>query len=211
MVPGTAPKADERRKDSCLDAENPMTPRILLVVVLAASRLAITVEVAGRARGYKCGDLYQRSLTMRGVALATLLSSAAAFLGGSPALKVRHAKSSPQIAAQAPLARSVALQMSSALAEESGVSLSSGGGMFTSSSPEDRRIGTELCVVRRLIYRARAHTRLARGDRAASAARAHRCQNLLPVFRRLAGARERSPIQRNVIERAPHTCTHVIV
>merc|ERR1719426_675404 len=34
--------------------------------------------------------------------------------------------------------------MSSALAEESGVSLSSGGGMFTSSSPEDRRIGTEL-------------------------------------------------------------------
>ena len=81
---------------------------------------------------------------MRGVALATLLSSAAAFLGGSPALKVRHAKSSPQIAAQAPPARSVALQMSSALAEESGVSLSSGGGMFTSSSPEDRRIGTEL-------------------------------------------------------------------
>jgi magnesium chelatase subunit H len=34
--------------------------------------------------------------------------------------------------------------MSSALAEESGVSLSSGGGMFTTSSPEDRRIGTEL-------------------------------------------------------------------
>jgi len=81
---------------------------------------------------------------MRGVALACVLSSAAAFLGGSPALKVRHAKSSPQIAAQAPPARSVALQMSSALAEESGVSLSSGGGMFTSSSPEDRRIGTEL-------------------------------------------------------------------
>ena len=116
---------------------------------------------------------------MRGVALACVLSSASAFLGGSPALKVRHAKSSPQIAAQAPLARSVALQMSSALAEESGVSLSSGG-MFTSSSPEDRRIGTELCVFRRLIYCARAHTRLARGDRGAPAARAHRSQNLLP-------------------------------
>ena len=135
-----------------------------------------------QASGYKCRDLYQRSATMRGVALATLLSSAAAFLGGSPALKVRHAKSSPQIAAQAPLARSVALQMSSALAEESGVSLSSGGGMFTSSSPEDRRIGTELCVVRRLIYCARAHTSLARGDRAVSAPRAHRSQNLLPRF-----------------------------
>ena len=132
------------------------------------------------ARGYKCGDLYQRYATMRGVALACVLSSASAFLGGSPALKVRHAKSSPQIAAQAPLARSVALQMSSALAEESGVSLSSGGGMFTTSSPEDRRIGTELCVFRRLIYCARAHTRLARGDRGAPAARAHRSQNLLP-------------------------------
>ena len=118
--------------------------------------------------------------TMRGVALACVLSSASAFLGGSPALKVRHAKSSPQIAAQAPPARSVALQMSSALAEESGVSLSSGGGMFTSSSPEDRRIGTELCVVRRPIYCARAHTRLARGDRAVSAARAHQLHNHLP-------------------------------
>ena len=136
--------------------------------------------MAAQARGYKRGGLYQRFVTMRGVALACVLSSAAAFLGGSPALKVRHAKSSPQIAAQAPLARSVALQMSSALAEESGVSLSSGGGMFTTSSPEDRRIGTELCVFRRLIYCARAHTRLARGDRGAPAARAHRSQNLLP-------------------------------
>ena len=181
MVPDTTSKADERRKDSCLGAENPMTPRILLALVVLAPRSSQSaVEVAAQARGYKCGNLYQRSSTMRGVALACVLSSAAAFLGGSPALKVRHAKSSPQIAAQAPLARSVALQMSSALAEESGVSLSSGGGMFTTSSPEDRRIGTELCVFRRLIYCARAHTRLARGDRGAPAARAHRSQKLLP-------------------------------
>ena len=162
--------------------------------------------MAAQARGYKRGGLYQRFVTMRGVALACVLSSAAAFLGGSPALKVRHAKSSPQIAAQAPLARSVALQMSSALAEESGVSLSSGGGMFTSSSPEDRRIGTELCVFRRLIYCARAHTRLARGDRGAPAARAHRSQNLLPRFPPLSWRARKIP---NATQRRRARATHM--
>ena len=38
LVPGTASKADERRKDSCLDAENPMTPRILLALLSLAPR-----------------------------------------------------------------------------------------------------------------------------------------------------------------------------
>ena len=161
---------------------------------------------------------------MRGVALACVLSSAAAFLGGSPALKVRHAKSSPQIAAQAPLARSVALQMSSALAEESGVSLSSGGGMFTSSSPEDRRIGTEL-FVSGVRYRERGYPKLKRAHRAQRCAEASKASTAAPRgasaargapvttssagFRRLAGARERSPIQRHVGARAPHTCDHV--
>ena len=182
MVRGTAPKAEERRNDVCIVAETRLTDILgdtSPPYTFTSQARAIAVEVAAQARGYKCGNLYQRFATMRGVALACVLSSAAAFLGGSPALKVRHAKSSPQIAAQAPPARSVALQMSSALAEESGVSLSSGGGMFTTSSPEDRRIGTELCVFRRLIYCARAHTRLARGDRGAPAARAHRSPNLL--------------------------------
>ena len=109
------------------------------------------------------------SITMR-VAVACVLASASAFLGMRAPLPVK----TPRVV------KAPAVAMSSALAEESGVSLSSGGGMFTSSSPEDRRIGTELCVFRRLIYCARAHTRLARGDRGAPAARAHRSQNLLP-------------------------------
>ena len=40
LVPGTASKADERRKDSCLDAENPMTPRILLALLALMSSIA---------------------------------------------------------------------------------------------------------------------------------------------------------------------------
>ena len=107
---------------------------------------------------------------MTRLSIACVLASASAFLGMRAPLPVK----TPRVV------KAPAVAMSSALAEESGVSLSSGGGMFTTSSPEDRRIGTELCVFRRLIYCARAHTRLARGDRGAPAARAHRSQNLLP-------------------------------
>ena len=73
---------------------------------------------------------------MRSVATACVLASAAAFLGMRAPLPVK----TPRVV------KAPAVAMSSALAEESGVSLSSGGGMFTSSSPEDRRIGTELLV-----------------------------------------------------------------
>ena len=164
-----------------------------------------SIEVAALAKEYKCGGLYQRFATMRGVALACVLSSASAFLGGSPALKVRHAKSSPQIAAQAPPARSVALQMSSALAEESGVSLSSGGGMFTTSSPEDRRIGTEL-FVSGVRYRERRYPKLKSAHRPQNCAEAAKASTAAPrgapaargapvtqssaAERRLAGARK---------------------
>ena len=70
------------------------------------------------------------------VAVACVLASASAFLGMRAPLPVK----TPRVV------KAPAVAMSSALAEESGVSLSSGGGMFTSSSPEDRRIGTELLV-----------------------------------------------------------------
>ena len=73
---------------------------------------------------------------MSRLAIACVLSSAAAFLGARAPLPVK----TPAVV------KAPAVAMSSALAEESGVSLSSGGGMFTTSSPEDRRIGTELFV-----------------------------------------------------------------
>ena len=151
---------------------------------------------------------------MRRVAIACVLSSAAAFLGARAPLPVK----TPAVV------KAPAVAMSSALAEESGVSLSSGGGMFTSSSPEDRRIGTELSVsgVR---YRERGYPKLksarlaqrcaeaseasTAAPRGASAARGAPGTPSSAGFRRLAGARERSPIQRHVGARAPHTCDRV--
>ena len=80
---------------------------------------------------------------MRRIAVACLAASAAAFLGRGPALPVKTAKAARIARSNAP----AALQMSSALAEESGImDLSQGAGMFTSSNPEDRRIGQELHV-----------------------------------------------------------------
>jgi magnesium chelatase subunit H len=75
------------------------------------------------------------------LAHACVLASAAAFFGGRAPIKGKQ----PQIAKASPARSDVALQMSSALAEESGImDLSQGAGMFTSSNPEDRRIGQEL-------------------------------------------------------------------
>ena len=144
------------------------------------------------------------------VAIACVLASASAFLGMRAPLPVK----TPRVV------KAPAVAMSSALAEESGVSLSSGGGMFTSSSPEDRRIGTEL-FVSGVRYRERGYPKLKRAHHAQSCAEASKASTTAPrgasgaaraplttisvVFCRLAGARKRSPIQRNVIESAPHT------
>ena len=148
------------------------------------------------------------------VAIACVLASASAFLGMRAPLPVK----TPRVV------KAPAVAMSSALAEESGVSLSSGGGMFTSSSPEDRRIGTEL-LVSGVRYRERGYPRLKSAHRAQSCAEASEASTAAPrgasaardapdtqssaVFRRLAGARKRSPIQRNVGARAPHPCDRV--
>ena len=117
-----------------------------------------------------------RCNTMR-VAVACVLASASAFLGMRAPLPVK----TPRVV------KAPAVAMSSALAEESGVSLSSGGGMFTSSSPEDRRIGTEL-LVSGVRYRERGYPKLkhahdaqrcAEASEASTAAR--RSRHLLPV------------------------------
>ena len=151
---------------------------------------------------------------MTRLAIACVLSSAAAFLGARAPLPVK----TPAVV------KAPAVAMSSALAEESGVSLSSGGGMFTTSSPEDRRIGTEL-FVSGVRYRERRYPEVksahrpqrcaeaskasTAAPRAASAARGAPLTTSSAVFRRLAGESKRSPIQRNVGARAPHTCDHV--
>ena len=145
---------------------------------------------------------------------ACVLASASAFLGMRAPLPVK----TPRVV------KAPAVAMSSALAEESGVSLSSGGGMFTSSSPEDRRIGTEL-LVSGVRYRERRYPEVKSAHRPQSCAEASKASTAAPrgasaargapvttfsaVFRRLAGESKRSPIQRNVIERAPHTCHRV--
>ena len=96
------------------------------------------------------------------VAIACVLASASAFLGMRAPLPVK----TPQ------RVKAPAVAMSSALAEESGVSLSSGGGMFTSSSPEDRRIGTEL-FVSGVRYRERGYPKLKRAHHAQSLSLIH--------------------------------------
>ena len=142
---------------------------------------------------------------------ACVLASASAFLGMRAPLPVK----TPRVV------KAPAVAMSSALAEESGVSLSSGGGMFTSSSPEDRRIGTEL-FVSGVRYRERGYPRLKSAHRAQSCAEASEASTAAPRaasaargapvttssagFRRLAGESESSQIQRKIVERAPHTC-----
>ena len=75
------------------------------------------------------------------LAHACVLASAAAFFGSRAPIKGKQ----PQSAQASPARSDVALQRSSARAEESGsMDLSQGAGMFTSSNPEDRRIGQEL-------------------------------------------------------------------
>ena len=151
---------------------------------------------------------------MTRLSIACVLASASAFLGMRAPLPVK----TPRVV------KAPAVAMSSALAEESGVSLSSGGGMFTTSSPEDRRIGTELFVSgvryrerrypevesahrpQRCAEAAKASTATPRG---ASAARGAPVTKSSAAERRLAGESKRSPIQRNVIERASHTCDRV--
>ena len=151
---------------------------------------------------------------MRSVATACVLASASAFLGMRAPLPVK----TPRVV------KAPAVAMSSALAEESGVSLSSGGGMFTTSSPEDRRIGTEL-FVSGVRYRERRYPEVKSAHRPQRCAEASKASTAAPrgasaargapvtkssaAERRLAGESERSPIQRNVIERAPHTCDRV--
>ena len=151
---------------------------------------------------------------MRSVATACVLASAAAFLGMRAPLPVK----TPRVV------KAPAVAMSSALAEESGVSLSSGGGMFTTSSPEDRRIGTEL-LVSGVRYRERRYPKLKSAHRPQNCAEAAKASTAAPrggpaargapvtkssgAERRLAGESKRSPIQRNVIEGAPHTCDRV--
>ena len=151
---------------------------------------------------------------MTRLSIACVLASASAFLGMRAPLPVK----TPRVV------KAPAVAMSSALAEESGVSLSSGGGMFTTSSPEDRRIGTEL-LVSGVRYRERRYPEVKSAHRAQSCAEASKASTAAPrgasaargapvtkssgAERRLAGESKRSPIQRNVIESAPHTCDRV--
>ena len=148
---------------------------------------------------------------MTRLSIACVLASASAFLGMRAPLPVK----TPRVV------KAPAVAMSSALAEESGVSLSSGGGMFTTSSPEDRRIGTEL-FVSGVRYRERRYPEVESAHRPQRCAEASKASTAAPRgasaargapvtkssagFRRLAGERERSPIQRNVGARARHTC-----
>ena len=148
---------------------------------------------------------------MTRLSIACVLASASAFLGARAPLPVK----TPRVV------KAPAVAMSSALAEESGVSLSSGGGMFTTSSPEDRRIGTEL-FVSGVRYRERRYPEVKSAHRPQRCAEASKASTAAPrgasaargapvtkssgAERRLAGERERSPIQRNVIESVPHTC-----
>ena len=132
---------------------------------------------------------------MRSVATACVLASAAAFLGARAPLPVK----TPRVV------KAPAVAMSSALAEESGVSLSSGGGMFTTSSPEDRRIGTEL-FVSGVRYRERRYPEVESAHRPQRCAEASKASTAAPrgapaargapvtqssaAERRLAGARK---------------------
>ena len=159
-------------------------------------------------RDLKVLGLSARCITMR-VLSACVLASAAAFLGMRAPLPVK----TPRVV------KAPAVAMSSALAEESGVSLSSGGGMFTTSSPEDRRIGTEL-LVSGVRYRERRYPEVKSAHRPQSCAEAAKASTAAPrgasaargapvtkssgAERRLAGESERSQTQRNVGARAPH-------